>query len=719
MRYIFMLAILLTAKWVAAQDMLKVIVKDDHHETLPGATVLITESGMAKMADAKGEVSFLNPQSGRYILRTTFVGFQPKTDTIDYPQQKSIVINLQSIADEMDEVVVTSTRSSRSIVDIPTRIETISGEELEEKANMKPGDIRMLLNESTGIQTQITSATSGNAAIRIQGLDGRYTQILKDGMPLYSGAASGLGLLQIPPLDLKQAEVIKGSTSTLYGGGAIAGLVNLISKTPQKEPELSLLLNGTDAGGLDASAFYAKRNDRIGTTVFASYNRNKAYDPSNMGLTAIPKFDRFSVNPKIFFYPNERTDLNFGVNLSFEDRLGGDMDYVKHTSLTNLYFEKNQTARISTQFNLNHRLADHKSINIKNSLSYFNRDLTIPAYQFDGTQYASFTEFSYHQEDEQLEWIAGANLWTDAFTENHPQQTFDRSYHANTLGAFLQNTWTAKDWLNVESGVRADYVFDYGWAVLPRISALFKASPKLSSRIGGGFGYKPPTIFTEESERFLFQGVRPISRHSNKLEKSYGANWDLNYKTALAANKLSFAVNHLFFYTSIKNPLMLDVISSNNYQLTNIEGNINTRGTETNVKLAYDDFKLFLGYTFTDAHLKEGNVKQQNYLTPKHRVNAVLFYEVDEQWKIGAEAYYFGKQQLSDGLTGKSYWITGFMAEKLWEHFSLYINFENFTDVRQTKFDGIYTGSITQPVFRDIYAPLEGFVINGGIKIRL
>src|ERR1041385_6626134 len=117
---------------------------------------------------------------------------------------------------EEKEVVVTLTRTSRTIANIPARIELIAGEELDEKANMKPGDIRMMLSESTGIQTQQTSVTSANASIRIQRLDGRYTQILKDGFPVYSGAAAGLGLLQTPPLDLRQVEVIKGSASTLY-----------------------------------------------------------------------------------------------------------------------------------------------------------------------------------------------------------------------------------------------------------------------------------------------------------------------------------------------------------------------------------------------------------------------------------------------------------------------------------------------------------------------
>ena len=204
--------------------------------------------------------------------------------------------------EEVEEIVVTSTRSRQSLADMPTRVEVITGEELGEKANMKPGDIRMLLNESTGIQVQQTSATTFNSSIRIQGLDGRYTQMLRDGMPLYSGFAGGLGLLQVAPLDLQSVEVIKGSVSTLYGGGAIAGLVNLNTKVPTSEPETSLLFNRTSAGGLDASAFSAARNEEIGGTLFASWNESTAYDPANIGLSAIPEFERWTINPRAFLY---------------------------------------------------------------------------------------------------------------------------------------------------------------------------------------------------------------------------------------------------------------------------------------------------------------------------------------------------------------------------------------------------------------------------------
>ena len=102
-----------------------------------------------------------------------------------------------------------------------------------------------------------------------------------------------------------------------------------------------------------------------------------------------------------------------------------------------------------------------------------------------------------------------------------------------------------------------------------------------------------------------------------------------------------------------------------------------------------------------------------------YRLNNVLIYEIEDKLRIGLEAYYFSPQKLNDGRTGRKYWIFGLMTEKMWEDFSVFLNFENFLDTRQTKFETIYTGSISNPTFNDIYAPVDGFVVNGGLKIRL
>ncbi|HRP91016.1 MAG TPA: TonB-dependent receptor [Edaphocola sp.] len=707
---------------VYAQNTFKAVIKDsEKKEPLMGVTAQVTGTTIATISDENGHIILTGIANGLQEIQFSYIGFAQRTDSFNFPLEDTapIEILLYEQSEDLEEIVISSTRSTRTIQNIPTRIEFIGSEELDEKGNMKAGDIRMLLAESTGIHVQTTSPTSANASIRIQGLDGRYTQILKDGFPIYSGASSGLGLLQIPPLDLKQVEVIKGSTSTLYGGGAIAGLVNLISKTPTEERDLRFHLNRTSGRGLDINGFYGQKFKKIGTTIFASHNRNGAYDPAQIGLSAIPQFERYVLNPKLFVYFNDKTKMNFGINTTIENRLGGDMLYIKGKGdNTHQYFEENKTQRYSTQFVFDHTVNENSFVQIKNSVSYFNRNTAIPNYEFEGTQTATFTEASYTHSKEKSEWVTGVNIWTDNFKEKQMTAFPLRDYNQTTFGAFVQNSFKATDWLQLETGLRTDYVIDYGAVFLPRISALFQIANGLTSRIGGGFGYKTPTIFTEESERIQYQNVMPIDDNTNKLEKSYGANADINYRTNIG-DDWTFSINHLFFYTYLDNPLLLQNIATNTYQFINSSGYIHTKGTETNIKIGYDDFKLFLGYTFTDTRLIENGINTENPLTPKHRINSVLMYEIEDKWKIGLEAYYFSPQKLNDGTTGKDYVMCGFMAEKIWERFSLYINFENFLDTRQTRFDNIYTGTITNPVFKDIYAPLDGFVINGGIKFRL
>lgn len=708
-----------------AQNTYKAIIKDAKtNSNLSGATVKIQEINIGTSSDTNGQIILSNIPDGKQLIRFSFKGYQTRTDTLMFPLVQSvpavILLQQEETDEELEEVIISATRSSRTIDNIPTRVEVIAGEELDEKGNMKPGDIRMLLAESTGIQTQQTSATSGNSSIRIQGLDGKYTQIIRDGFPLYSGFSGGLGLLQIAPLDLQQVEVIKGSSSTLYGGGAIAGLVNLVSKKPTAERQLNLLLNGTSALGLDVSGFYAQKFKKAGATVYAAYNHGTAYDPSDIGLTAIPKFDRFTLNPKLFFYLTEETTISAGLNTTIEKRIGGDLEYIKgNGSAEHSYFEKNKTGRYSTQVELDHKLSDREKFIFRNSVSYYDRSIGLPDYLFSGKQWSTYTEVNYSRNGEKADWVAGLNILTDRFKEDQHHNNALRSYNYNTVGGFVQNTWNATEKFTIESGIRADYHNEYGFFFLPKISGLWKINEHFSTRLGGGLGYKAPSVFTEDAERIQFRNVLPIDVANTKAERSYGASYDINYRTALFEDKLGLSINQMFFYTRINNPILLSPFAGTHLQYVQPKGNLDTKGMETNVKITYSDFKLFIGYTLADVNQHTESASTAYPLVSKHRLNNVLMYELEDQWKIGLEAYYFSKQKLNDGSIGKSYWTTGLMAEKLWERFSIFVNFENFSNTRQTKFDTIYTGTITSPVFRDIYAPVDGFVVNGGIKLKL
>lgn len=722
LKYIVVLFLFLGSQIAYSQNSFTATILDEEsQEPIVGATVYFPNLEIGEVTDVNGNVKITGIADGKHLIQISYVGYEIVKKTYSFPIEEAlmpIVISLHHDHEELEEITVTSTRSSRTIADIPTRIEVIAGEELAEKGNMKPGDIRMLLNESTGIQTQQTSATSYNSSIRIQGLDGKYTQLMRDGMPLYSGFSGGLSLMQIAPLDLQQVEVIKGSSSTIYGAGAIAGLVNLITKKPDYERELGFIFNGTSALGLDASSFYSKRNDKVGTTIFASYNKGTAYDPADIGLTAIPKFDRFTLNPRLFLYFSDATEMNVGVNIVTEDRLGGNMDYVNGKDVTNAYYEKNETDRISSQLNLTHQRGENSQLEVKNSINLYDRSIEVSNFSFSGTQISSFSEINYATFNEKSEWVTGINLWTDQFKQMEGSPNQDLGFNHNTVGLFAQNIWNMTDFWTLESGFRLDYHNEYGLFPLPKLSIMFDPEKDLTFRLGGGLGYKTPTVFSEDAEKRQFRNIQPINTNLTEAERSLGANFDINYKKSLT-DELSLSTNVLFFYTKIDNPLILENTGST-YEFQQFDGFIDTKGAEVNMKLGYHDFKLFIGYTYADVNTYSNGNKDVFPLVAKNRLNNVLMYEKHGNFWIGLEAYYFSPQKLNDGATGQSYWITGLMTEKtIGEHFSVFLNFENFLDTRQTAFDTIYTGTIDNPEFRDIYAPVDGFVINGGVKIKL
>ncbi len=704
-----------------AQNSVTFTVKDEDDEILIGANIVIEGTTTGTVSNENGVAVFDNIADGKTVFVISFIGYETNKITLEFPQdnKKSITVEMEE-GEELEEVIVAATRSSRTIEDIPTRVEAITEEELGEQAAMNSSNIGMLLKETTGVQMQQTSLSSGNMNIRIQGLDGRYTQILKDGFPLYGGFAGGLSIMQIPPLDLRQVELIKGSNSTLYGGGAIAGLVNLVSITPKEKPELSLMFNQTSALGTTGNFFYAQKFNKTGITIYGSADNQVPYDPDDDGFSNLPKSTTYNLNPKVYFYPNSNTEILFGISSAFDTRTGGDMEVIKgNANQEHVFSEKNKSERYSTQFKFQN-INDERSIAVKNSVSYFNRELKIPDYQFAGNQLSSFSEINYSlYKKENSDWQFGANHYFEQFKETGVNENAIRDYTHNTVGVFAQNTTDFNPKFTFEGGLRTDYNFDYGTFVLPRVALLYKTSKKLTSRIGGAMGYKLPSIFTEDAEKMYFRNIQPISTGQMNPEKSIGGNFDLNYKTVLF-NELIFSINQLFYATQLKNSLVLrENQADNTYFFENADGNILSSGFETNAKLAYADFKLYFNYAFINTKLQYDNLNNQKPLTPKHNVGLALMYETEEKWSIGYELYYTGTQFDEQYNTKPDYWIMGFMVMRHFKRLSAFINFENFTDVIQSNYEPLVLPPYNSPTFPDIWSPSDGFVFNAGLKINL
>ena len=283
----------------------------------------------------------------------------------------------------------------------------------------------------------------------------------------------------------------------------------------------------------------------------------------------------------------------------------------------------------------------------------------------------------------------------------------------------MQHTTEIGSKIIFEGGFRTDYSFEYGAFILPRISILYKANSKISSRIGGAMGYKLPTIFTEEAEKLYLRGIAPISNDLVNPETSIGGNFDLNYRAALGG-KMTFAINQLFFLTRLRDALVLreDVVE-NSYYFESADGDVLSSGFETNMRLIYGHIKLYLNYAFVNTELRYDNINKQKPLTPKHNAGFVIFYEIEDSWSAGYELYYTGKQFDEMYDLKSDFWIMGIMLMKHFKRLSVFINFENFTNVLQSDFEPLVLPPYNNPTFPDIWAPSDGFVFNGGFKIAI
>jgi len=692
------------------------VLTEAENEPLLGATVYFEALEKGAVTNFDGIAEFTEIPDGQHQIIISFLGFETFETTIQIPSNNELMFKLKEGGNQLDAVVLQSTRSTRTVRKIPTRIEFIGAEELGEKAIMNPTNISMVLRESTGIQMQQTSLSSGSTNIRIQGLDGRYTQLLRDGFPLYGGFSSGLSILQIPPLDLQQFEIIKGSSSTLYGGGAIAGLVNMVSKTPDEEPALDIMLTQTQALGSTANVFYSKRNEKFGVSLYGSGHYQKAYDPEDDGFSNLPKTTSISFNPKLFYYPSDKTTLWFGLNGTYDDRIGGDITKIENgEDGIHQYTEENNSKRLSSQLVYQTQLDSISSLEFKNSVSFFDRNLTVPDFNFDGKQTNTFTEITYNTASEKTDWIVGANLYTSNFDEND-NAPLQRDQKDVTFGAFANNIFDISDNWILETGLRADYNTDFGFFPLPRISLLYKNNSGFSSRIGGGLGYKIPDIFTEEAEYINFENVLAINKSTVDAERSYGVNFDLNYQTRLS-DEIGFSINQLFYVTAINDGLLLNSTDNGLFQFENATDEIFSKGAETNIKFTYKDFRWFLNYALIDTKLNYLPGNPQKPLTAKHNAGSVLMYE-SEKWRIGYETFYTGKQFLSNGTETTDFVTMGLLVMRNFKLGSVFVNFENFTDRRQSRFSPLVLPPHENPVFPEIYAPTDGFIFSVGLIIK-
>jgi len=738
MKLLVFLALLLSSAYVAvAQSPLRVLVRDARtHTPLPGVTVAIPLLTLGAATDATGRATLPNVPPGTRQVVLSSLGYAPRTLALTLPQAGEVVAELTPSAAEIAEVIVTATRTNSRIEDQPERIEVLGEEEMREEGGIKPGNIASLLNDIAGTQVQPTSPTTGNADLRIQGLQGQYSQILRDGLPLYGGFAGSFGLLAIPPLDLRQVELLKGSNSTLYGGGAIAGLVNLVSKTPTLgTPQFTATLNQTTLKESNLTGFAAQRGQRWGYSFFGGLTRQQEVDVDGDGFVDVPRVRSLTVHPRLFYYPTGHSQVAVGYTGTFDSRRGGDQTVLRdglNPATDHTYFVDNTSQRHTLDAVYTNDSVGTGRLTLKGVVTNFRRDVQTNTVAFQANQTTYYTEVSYVQPlGPHHTLVVGGNVNGEQLRSGQDQATPLRSpYTYGTVGAFAQDDWHPAPRLNVQAGFRLDRHNQYGTFPLPRLAVLYKVSDAFTARLNGGLGYRVPVPYVNSLDEREYPLIQPLQ--GPRAETSRGLNGDLNYQHIIPGfdddgAPLIISLNQSFFYTQLQNPLVLpDGTAGNGLYMPgsgplswqNAAAPVVTQGLETYLRLRVDETELYLGYVFTDARRQYDPVNPHVELAARHKFAAVGTVEVTDNFGAGLEAAYTGQQYRSDGTTTPGYPMFAALLRYRRGPWTLVLNGENLLDYRQTRHERVVLPPYGNPVFRELWAPVEGRAVNLSLNWR-
>ncbi len=611
----------------------------------------------------------------------------------------------------VEAIVVEATRSGRLLQDEPIRVEVVPREEIDEKVLMSPGNIAMLVNETGGVRLQVTSPALGAARIRVQGMQGRYTQLLADGLPLYGGSAGSIGLLQIPPTDLGQVEVIKGAASALYGPAALGGVINLVSRRPGEKALAEVLANGTSRGGQDLTAYASTPlSEQWSASVVGGYHHQSRKDLDGDGWLDIPGYDRWTLRPRLFWEGGggAKGFLTFGA--MDETRVGGTA--AGRITPDGRPFPQTQDSRrfdagLVAQVPIAGNLIGH----LRAAGMTQKDERRFGASLQDDRQGALFGEWSVSADTEGTQLLAGVAVQTDTFRS----RTFPRFDYTYTVPAlFVQAEHDVGADLTLAGSARWDLHSEYGSRLSPRLSALYRPGP-FSVRASIGAGFYAPTPFIEEIEAAGLERLEPLA--GLKAETAETASLDGGYARG------PFEAHVTLFASNIRDAVRLQETGPERVRLINARGLTRTHGAELTMRYRWGDLFVNGAYVYVDAREPDlAGGRRTVPQTPRHTGGVDMMWETPKG-RIGFEAYYTGRQTLEDNpfrTIGKAYVQLGLMGEVVLGKVRVFLNLENLLDIRQTKYDPLVlpSRSVDGGWTTDVWAPTDGFVANAGVRLR-
>jgi outer membrane receptor for ferrienterochelin and colicins len=610
------------------------------------ANVLIKELGRGAVTDSLGHFELKDLQAGDYQVQVSMIGFGSQTRRISVPFAKGeIGFELLPLDGSLDEVVVSGTMQEVSKLNSPVPVDVYKAAFF--KANPTPSLFESLQNVN-GVRPQINCNVCNTGDIHINGLEGPYTMILIDGMPIVSGLATVYGLTGIPQSLIDRIEVVKGPASTLYGSEAVGGLINVITKRPETSPILSADAFVTGWGEINADlglkSNFGKSVQSL--TGINGFWYDRPIDNNGDGFTDLTLQKRFSLFQKFQVQRKEGRVFTIAGRYVNEDRWGGQMEWTEQNRGGDQIYGESIRTRRWESFGT-YQLPVKGLVNFQYSINGHKQDSYYGTTLYLADQLIAFGQLTWMKEAGRHNLLLGAAYRYTYYDDNTPATAHNGAENSPSKihlpGVFLQNEFKVSENQTLLGGIRYDYNSVHGNIFSPRFNyKLASADKSTVLRVSVGNGFRVANVFTEDHAALT--GAREVVFAEELApERSWNTNVNL-VKKIYSSRGNYFGMDGSVFYTYFTNRIVPDYETNPNQIIyANLDGNAVSKGVSVNFDAAWNSgFKILAGATLMDVSLEEEGEKIRQLLT--ERFSGV--------WTIG---YRFHSIGLSIDYTGNVY----------------------------------------------------------------
>lgn len=601
---------------------------------LPFANVFIEGTTIGTTSNENGLFEITNLEIGQYTFVASLTGFETNKMQLSLSKEKplaSIQIKLKENLYQLEEVVISGTRTSKKITDSPVMVNVLNQRTLNsvQACNISDG-----LKFQPGLRVETDCQTCNYTQLRMNGLGGSYSQILINGRPIFSPLLGLYGLEQIPTNMLERIEVVRGGGSALYGSSAIGGTVNIITKTPTQNSfdfgyTSQLINNKTTDHNYLGNVTLLSNSKKIGASAFFNHRNRNWYDHNEDGFSELPKIENTSVGLNLFYTPTKNQKLEVSLTNLNEYRYGGEMvEKEPHLALQSEERKHNvymASADYQINFNDNNTslityaagqvtLRDHYTGIFPDSSNDIIEHIKLPPYGFSENRTLQGGLQLNHRLNN---FLLGPNVITIGAEILH-DDVFDEIKAYNYLinqtsinqGVFLQSDWQLSPTLNLLSGARLDkHNFVANPIISPRFSLMYKPKTTTQFRITWGKGFRAPQAFdTDMHIAFAGGGVSRISLANNLIEeRSNSLSGSVNYDKGNSKFIAGFTAEA--FYTNLIDAFYLEAIGEDEFgerfEKRNGQG-ATVMGSTIELRANYlSKFQLESGFTVQKSEFKE------------------------------------------------------------------------------------------------------------------